>query len=115
MWTVFGPTNVELHSIGIEIEAGETGEALRMADVVDTSTLESLERSFTFTADIIRCYDLRREDPAVLLHLLQLEQLAPEDLARSPMARDMVLGLVKRARVIHAKQAESLAERIGLL
>lgn len=114
-WTVYGPTNVELHRISIEMEAGEAGEALRMADAVDTSGLPSMEREFTFTLEVARCYDLRREDAAVLLNLLELERMAPEDLARQPMARDMMLGLVRRARTMHARQAEALAERMGAL
>ncbi|MGW2599354.1 transcriptional regulator [Streptomyces klenkii] len=115
MWTAFGPTNVELHSISIEMEAGEAGEALRIADAVDTTALPSLERTFTFTADVAQCHHLRREEPAVLLQLLELERLAPEDLARSPMGRDMTLGLVRRGRPMYARQAERLAERLGLL
>jgi hypothetical protein len=115
MWTVFGPTNVRLHEVSIEMEAGEAGEALRMADAVNTGDLPSTERSFTFTLEVTRCYDLRREDAAVLLHLLELEQLAPEDLARVAMGRDLVLGLVRRARAMHAPQAEALAERMGVL
>jgi transcriptional regulator with XRE-family HTH domain len=115
LWTVFGPTNVTLHEVSIEMEAGEASEALRTADAVDTSGLPSREREFTFNLEIARCYDLRREDAAVILHLLALEDLAPEDLARSLMGRDMVLGVIRRARAMHAKQAESLAERIGVL
>ncbi|GAA1500921.1 helix-turn-helix transcriptional regulator [Kitasatospora kazusensis] len=114
-WTAYGPTNVELHRISIEMEAGEAGEALRMADAVDTSGLPSMEREFTFTLEVARCYDLRREDTAVLLHLLELERMAPEDLARQAMARDLVLGLIRRARAMHARQAESLAQRMGVL
>ena len=115
MWTVFGPTNVALHQVSIEMEAGEAGEALHTADRLDTSGLPSLERSFTFTLDVARCYDLRREDAAVLLHLLELEELAPEDLVRTQLARDMVLGLIRRARAMHARQAEALATRMGML
>lgn len=115
MWTVFGSTNVDLHRVSIELEAGEAGEALRMADEIDTSALPSRERSFTFGLEIARCYDLRRDDPAVLLHLLELERLAPEDLARTPLARTIVLSLMRRARTMHARQAESLAERMGVL
>lgn len=115
MWTVYGPTNVELHRVSIEMEAGEAGEALRMADAVDTSGLPSMEREFTFALEVARCYDLRREDAAVLLQLLELEAMAPEDLARQPMARDMMLALTRRARAMHARQAEALATRMGVL
>ena len=115
MWTVFGPTNVALHAVSIEMEAGEAGEALHDADRIDTSRLPSLERTFTFLLEVARCHDLRREDPAVLLHLLQAESLAPEDLARAELARDMVVGLMRRARAMQARQAEALAGRMGML
>ncbi|GGT82169.1 helix-turn-helix domain-containing protein [Streptomyces coeruleorubidus] len=115
MWTVFGPTNVKLHEVSIELEAGESGEALRAADAIDTSGLPSLERTFTFILEIARCYDLRREDAAVLLHLLELEKMAPEDLVRAPLAGEMVRGLIRRSRARHARQAEALAERMKVL
>ncbi|MFI7049016.1 helix-turn-helix domain-containing protein [Streptosporangium sandarakinum] len=115
MWTVFGPTNVELHSVSIEMEAGETTEALRVADQIDTSHLPSLERRFTFLLEVARCYDLRREDAAVLVHLLDLLQLAPEDLARSDLAQDMVIRLRRRIRPTYRRQVDVLTERLGLL
>jgi hypothetical protein len=112
---VFGPTNVALHEVSIELEAGEASEALRRADAIDTSPLPSRERTYTFTLEIASAYDLRREDAAVLLHLLELEALAPEDLARTAVAAELVLRLIRRARSMHARQAEALATRIGLL
>ncbi|MFF5205040.1 helix-turn-helix domain-containing protein [Streptosporangium sp. NPDC000396] len=115
MWTVFGPTNVELHSVSIEMEAGEAVEALRVADQIDTSHLPSLERRFTFLLDVARCYDLRREDAAVLVHLLDLLQIAPEDLARSSLAQDMVIRLRRRVRPIYRRQVDVLTERLELL
>jgi hypothetical protein len=32
MWTVFGPTNVNLHAMSVEMEAGESSEGLSIAD-----------------------------------------------------------------------------------
>jgi transcriptional regulator with XRE-family HTH domain len=84
-WTVFGPTNVALHALSIDMEAGEAGEALHTADAIDTSGLPSLEA------------------------------IAPEDLARTPLARQLVLTVIRRARAMHARQAEQLAARIGLV
>ncbi|WP_245606357.1 transcriptional regulator [Streptomyces himastatinicus] len=114
MWTVFGPTNVDLHEVSIEMEAGDTNEALHVADEVDTSSLPSMERSFTFNLEVARCHNLRREDAAVLLSLLELEDLAPEDLARTALARELMLTVVRRGRTTHARQAEKLAERVGV-
>jgi transcriptional regulator with XRE-family HTH domain len=114
-WTVFGPTNVALHALSIEMEAGETGEALHTADAIDTSELPSLEREFTFGLEVAACHSQRRDDAATLLALFGLEAVAPEDLARTPLARQLVLTVIRRARAMHARQAEQLAVRIGLV
>ncbi|NEA52517.1 transcriptional regulator [Streptomyces sp. SID10815] len=114
-WTVFGPTNVALHALSIDMEAGETSEALNTADAIDTSALPSLEREFTFGMEVAACHSQRRDDAAALLALRDLEALAPEDLARTPLARQLVLTVIRRARAMHARQAEEMAERIGLV
>ncbi|MEU4827731.1 helix-turn-helix transcriptional regulator [Actinomadura sp. NPDC023710] len=114
-WTVFGPTNVRMHAMSIEMLAGEASEGLRLADKIDPSQLPSRERQFTFGLELARCHDLRREDAAVLVHLFDLEEIAPEDLARSPLARDMILDLQKRVRPTFRRQVDELAERLQLV
>ncbi|MFI6701635.1 helix-turn-helix domain-containing protein [Streptomyces sp. NPDC050509] len=114
MWTVFGPTNIHLHALSIEMLAGHSAEGLRLADEVDISRLPSRERQFTFTLDLARCYDLRRDDAAVLVHLLDLEKLSSEDMARSPLAVEMVTGLLQRVRPTYRRQVSNLAERLGI-
>ncbi|MEI5100498.1 transcriptional regulator [Streptomyces sp. PmtG] len=114
-WTVFGPTNVALHALSIEMEAGETSEALHTADAIDTEPLVSLEREFTFGLEVAACHSQRRDDAAALLSLLSLETTAPEDLARTPLAQQLVLTVIRRARAMHARQAEQLAVRMGLV
>ncbi|MFD7548944.1 helix-turn-helix domain-containing protein [Streptomyces sp. NPDC059578] len=115
MWTLFGPTNVDLHALSIEMLAGQASDALHLADRIDVSGLPSRERRFTFGLEVARCHDLRRDDAAVLVHLLGLEELAPEDLARSPVAREMVAGLVQRVRPTFRHQTTCLAGRLGML
>ncbi|MBZ6259775.1 helix-turn-helix domain-containing protein [Streptomyces olivaceus] len=114
-WTVFGPTNLALHALSIDMEAGDTGEALHTADAIDTAGLPSLERGFTFGLEVAACHSQRRDDAATLLALIDLESAAPEDLARNPVARRLVLTVIRRARATQARQAERLAERIGLV
>lgn len=84
--TVFGRTNTELHAVSAEMSDGDAVEGLRLADRVDVSKLPSMERRFTFGLEVARCYDLRRDDAAVLVHLLELEEFVPEELERSPLA-----------------------------
>jgi transcriptional regulator with XRE-family HTH domain len=115
MWTVFGPVNVALHAVSVEMEAGEASEALRLADDVDVSRSPSLERRTTFALEVARCYDQRRDDPGVFLHLVNAEESGPEDLRYNTLARDLVHGLLKRARPTYAPQVRALAQRIDLL
>jgi transcriptional regulator with XRE-family HTH domain len=115
MWTVFGPTNVALHALSVEMEMGEAGEALRLADDIDISATPSLERKTTFALEVARCYEQRRDDPGVFLHLVNAEASGPEDMRYNSLARDLVHGLLKRARPTYAPQVRALARRIDLL
>jgi transcriptional regulator with XRE-family HTH domain len=115
MRTVFGPVNVALHGMSIEMETGETAEALRLADEIDASALPSRERHTTFALEVARCYEQRRDDSGVLLHLLSAEASGPEDMHYNNLARALVQGLLRRARPTYAPQVRALAERIGLL
>lgn len=115
MWTVFGPTNVHLHALSIEMLAGEASEGLRLADQIDTAGMPSVERQFTFGLETARCHELRREDASVLVHLLGLEERAPEDLRRSPLARDMIARLLRRVRPTYRPKVTAFAERLGYL
>jgi transcriptional regulator with XRE-family HTH domain len=115
MRTVFGPTNVALHAVSVEMETGQAGEALRLADDIDISATPSMERRMTFALEVARCYEQKREDPAVFLHLVSAEASGPEDMRYNQLARDLVHGLLKRARPTYAPQVRALAERISLL
>jgi hypothetical protein len=114
MWTVFGPTNVMLHALSIEMLAGQSADGLRLADEVDISGVPSRERKFTFTLELARCYDLRRDDAAVLVHLLGLEELSAEDVRRSAAAVDLVTRLLHRVRPTFRPQVADMAERLGI-
>ncbi|MCP2337948.1 helix-turn-helix domain-containing protein [Actinomadura rupiterrae] len=113
-WTVFGPTNVGLHAVSIEMETGETSQALHLADRIDLARCPSVERRATFSMELARCYEQRREDHAVLLHLLEVERAAPEDMCHNPLVRDLVQGLLRRARPTLAPQVRQMADRVGL-
>ncbi|WP_203596193.1 hypothetical protein [Actinomadura bangladeshensis] len=115
MWTVFGPTNVHLHAMSVEMEAGESAEGLSIADRIDVTSSPSLERQATFYLELARLHEQRRDDAAVLLHLMSAEASGPEDLRYNLLARDLVRGLLKRARPSMAPQVRALAKRIGLV
>jgi hypothetical protein len=97
MRTVFGPVNVAVHAMSLEMETGEAGEALRLADDIDASSLPSLERRTTIALEVACCYEQRCDDPGVLVHLTNAESTGPEEMRYNVMARELVQGLLKRA------------------
>lgn len=115
MWTVFGPTNVALHAVGVEVEAGETGEALRIAEQIDVSGSPSMERRTTFYLQLAACYEQRRDDMGVLVHLQGAQEAGPEDMRFNSVSRELVRGLLKRSRSSVAPQARRLAADIGVV
>lgn len=114
-WTVFGPLNVGLHTVSVEMQAGEVAEALYVADRLDVNQCPSLERRMTFALEVARCYDQRQEDAAVILHLMNAEASGPEDMRYNTLARDLVRSLLKRARPTFQPQVQAIARRVGLL
>ncbi|WP_176611363.1 helix-turn-helix domain-containing protein [Actinomadura sp. WMMB 499] len=115
LWTVFGPTNVLLHAMSVEMEAGESAEGLTIADRIDVTESPSLERQTTFYLELARLHEQRRDDAAVLLHLMSAEGSGPEDLRYNVLARDLVRGLLRRARPSMAPQVRALARRVGVV
>lgn len=113
--TVFGPTNVAIHRVTIEQEAGELSEALRLADEVDITRIPSLGRQTEHLYSLARGYQCKGNDTAVFVYLLKAERLCPEDFRRSHMARSLVTTLVKRAKPSYAAEVREFAGRIGLL
>ncbi|RZE13409.1 transcriptional regulator [Streptomyces albidoflavus] len=115
MRTVFGPANTRLHALSLEVLAGEGARGLRLGSKADVRSLPSRERQFTFLLDMARGYCQRREDPAALAHLLELERISAEDMIRNSAATDAVTVLLDRARPAGRPQAEALAQRLGLV
>ena len=49
------------------------------------------------------------------MHLMSAESTGPEDLLYNLLARDLLRGLLKRARPSLVPQAQGLAARVGLI
>ena len=60
---------------------------------IDISRCHQLERKTTFALEVARCYEQRRDDLGVFLHLVNAEASGPEDMRHNPLARDLVQGL----------------------
>jgi hypothetical protein len=112
--TEFGPTNVALHAVGIAVELGDAGEALRRAATVDRSGL-SIERRARFLLDVARAYAQRRKVVDTVRALEEAEALTPEQVRSHPMVREMVRDLLRGERRSVNPDLRALAQRVGVL
>lgn len=113
-WTAFGPVNVAMYAVSVEIEAGEAGEALRLAERIDHDQSPSIERRVAFLLEQAKGYIQRRDYGSALALLHTAHHEAPEDIRYRPAAHQLVNTVIHRARRGIATEAARLATRAGL-
>ncbi len=111
----FGPTNLGIHTVSVEMESGEVSEALRMANEVDITKIAYSERQTAHLYQVARAYECKGNDTAVFVHLKMAAKICPQDFLYTRNARSMVSTLVKRAKPSYASEVREFAGRIGLL
>lgn len=95
--TEFGPTNVKLHQVAVEVELGNAAEALRLAASVDESRL-SAERRARYLIDVARAHAQRRDTTASVAALVDAESIAPAKVSDSRLVRDLMADLEHLAK-----------------
>lgn len=113
-WTAFGPTNVAMFAVSVEVESGEAVEGLRLAERVNHDRSPSIERRVAFLLDQAKGYEQRRDFASALTLLTAAEREAPEDMQYRPAAHTVLRSVVKRSRRHVAAEAARLALRIGV-
>jgi hypothetical protein len=68
-WTAFGPTNVAMYAVSVEVESGEAVGGLRLAEKIDHDQSPSIERRVAFLLDQAKGYGQRRDYASALLLL----------------------------------------------
>lgn len=114
-WTIFGQTNVGAYAVGIPVELGKAGEAVRAAERLDVANLRSVERRARYLVDVARGYVGRRDDVAALHVLLQAEQQSPEEVAHNLIVHEMVREMLRRDRKTITHELRGLAIRVGVV
>lgn len=112
--TEFGPTNVVLHGVGVSVELGDAGDALRRAAAIDVAAL-SEERRARFLIDVARAYGQRRKTSESVRALLEAEALTPEQVRSHGLVRELVRDLLRGERRQVDAQLRGLARRTGVL
>ncbi|WP_338600466.1 helix-turn-helix transcriptional regulator [Saccharopolyspora sp. SCSIO 74807] len=114
LWTAFGPTNVAMHAVSVEIETGEIGQAAQLADEVEHERSPSIERRVAFLLEQAHSYQQLRDHAGSLILLQSAGREAPEDVAHRPLAHELMRSVVQRAPRTTAREAVRLAKRLGV-
>jgi tetratricopeptide (TPR) repeat protein len=116
-WTAFGPANVALHRLAVLRHLGDPGEAIRSAEAIDLRGLPHHLRSRRAQIHLdLADARLRRRQPAdALLHLLELERIAPQAIRYNNVSRTLVRALLDRRTRSTANALDALARRAGVL
>ena len=116
-WTIFGPTNVAIHAVSVDVELGDPAAGLRKAPSVDLSRLspELVERRVYHMIDVARGYAQQRHDAAAILTLLEAERVASDEVRYHVIVPELLRELLKRERRAATPGLRPLAARIGVL
>lgn len=113
-WTAFGPTNVAMYAVSVELEAGEASEGLRQAERIDPLRSPSIERRVAFFIEQAKGHAQRQDFGSTLALLHATAREAPEDVAQRPAARRLLGTVIQRGRRGVSAEAALLAQRVGL-
>ena len=113
-WTAFGPASVAIGAVSVEVETGEVGEALRLAERVEPPESLSIERRVAFLLEQAKGYEQRQDYSSALVTVQAASVEAPEDVAYRPAAHRILEKIVQRGRSTVAQQGAALATKLGV-
>lgn len=114
-WFAFGPTNVAIHRVWLELELGDPASAIARADAVRADALPAhlAERHVSHLVTVAWAHYLRRHDVEALAALIEAKQHAPEQLLFTRRVTDMLTGMLRRDR-LGRRDLRSLAAFVGI-
>jgi transcriptional regulator with XRE-family HTH domain len=112
----FGPTNVNIWRIGIEVDGGDPGRAAELARTTNPAAIAAGFRQVFYYADTARAYArLRGQDREAIRYLLTAERLAPQHVHTSPLVRETTRALLERSRrQAGGAELRGLGERLSV-
>lgn len=113
LWSGFGPANVDLHRVAVELEELQAGAALEISRRVLPSALPSAERRYAHRVGLAQACVMLREDTDAVRHLLAAEQIDADALAHDVCARELV-GAMLRRKGRRPSGLPRLATRLGV-
>ncbi|MEU4242902.1 hypothetical protein [Actinoplanes sp. NPDC026619] len=113
MGLYFGPTNVGIWRIGIEVDGDEPGRAAEVARGTEPAAIAAGFRQVFYYADTARALARLRKDREAIRFLLTAERIAPQHVHTSAVAQETTRALLERAqRQAGGSELRGLCERM---
>jgi len=111
----FGPTNVAFWRMGVAAELGDVDSAIAITGRTDLDAMPVPSRWVYYWTDLARALASDGRDREALHALSKAERAAPQHFRFNPAARELVHGLITRAKQRSlAGELTSLARTLGL-
>ncbi|GIF22107.1 transcriptional regulator with XRE-family HTH domain [Actinoplanes tereljensis] len=109
----FGPTNVGIWRIGIEVDGDDPGRAAETARGTDLAAIPAGFRQVFYYADTGRALARLRKDREAIRFLLTAERIAPQHVHTSAVVQETTRSLLERAqRQAGGSELRGLCERM---
>jgi DNA-binding XRE family transcriptional regulator len=117
LWTAFGPTNIAIHELAVQVALGDSRKALRLGETIDTDGLPTVLRGRRSQVHLELGWASvgQGDDSLAVLHLLEAERVAKQTVSRNATARALLTTLVSRERKSVTPGLRALASRAGVL
>lgn len=110
----FGPTNINVWRISMEVDGGDPGKAIEIAGRTNPSAV-TVSRQTAFYSDTGRALARIGKDAEAIRMLLTAERLAPQRFRSSRLVQETTRTLLDRSRRrAGGPELRGLAERMGL-
>lgn len=112
----FGPTNVAQWRMSLALESGEPARAIELSAAISPDAIISTSRLAAFHIDVGSALAaVRRRDGEALAAFVRAERVAPQRVRLSPVVRETVGAMLRRARADAGGDAlRGLASRVGV-
>ncbi|MGH3828526.1 MAG: helix-turn-helix domain-containing protein [Pseudonocardiaceae bacterium] len=115
-FTGFGPTNVHMYRVGVQLQLGDGAGVLNAARQIPPDDLSRMpkERRSSYYIDLAWGHSLAGHPDDAVSTLLTAESLFPNAVRCRPLAIDLIDSLRRGASGTRARELEQLAARAGL-
>lgn len=113
-WNGFGPVDMQVTGVSIDVTLGRYGDAARRAETIDADSIRSPSLRSRYLVQVTRGYLARRDDVAAWHLLSRAYQESPEMVKHGQFGRSVTQELLERNHSMIKNEVRALADEIDL-